>query len=402
MRRTLPLILTVLLAGAIRSCPADTGGLDPLAKATTLLGPGFLVSLAVFVQGTQEPDLSGEFLLDGHGVLSLSAGKQPVDRIPLRGLTCEQARDVVQARIKKYFVTAPDVRVGIARIPRVQVAVEGSFYRMGTIVLGQGAKLSDLMAAAGYLPSADLHHVDIARADRGSLIRLNADFGALLTGAGPHNDANNPVLQNGDIVHLNDVPVAATAPVGKVAVLGDVKSPGVLPYRQGMTVKEALEQSGGLLPTANPDRVTIRHAGDSIVSISAARALQGVPVDNIRLAPDDTIYVATRDSGQRIAVVGEVADQKTLDDRGTLTLSQAISQAGGFKPDADTGNVIILRGMLQDPAQAHPEAVNYEKIHKGQQPEVILQPGDVVQVSAKKKGKSDILGIGLTLLKLLL
>src|SRR2546426_3070733 len=81
---------------------ADIGALDPLAKPSTRLGPGYLITLQVSINGTNEPELCGSFRLDGQGRLRLTIGFQPIDPIGILGVTCQDAKTRVTSAIKRF------------------------------------------------------------------------------------------------------------------------------------------------------------------------------------------------------------------------------------------------------------------------------------------------------------
>lgn len=393
-------LLLFLLAAT--ACPsfADLGRLDPLAKPTTRLGPGYLLALNVSIHAIDESELCGEFLLDAEGRLELTVGYEPIEKIALKGLTVSEARERIQAALAKYLVD-PEVRVGIARMPRITVHVGGATFRSGPLTLPDGARLSDALAETGYLQTADLQRIQISRLEKGGIrVNLTADFSKALLGA--EDRFSDPTLQEGDriTIPLSLAPVVPQT----VAVLGEVQRPGTTYlYRPGMTVRDALREALGLSPSADPERVVVRRMRDnSVQTVNGARALQGVPTDNLQLEPDDTVFVMTKDSGRRYAVVGAVASPSTFDYRQPVTLKQALVDAGGFKPDADRRSVLLIRGMLRDPAKAETQIIDFDRIARGEQPDIPLEPGDLVQISPRKKANSPLVDIGLFLLRFFL
>lgn len=398
MKHTLMIFLSAALS--LRAA-ADLGALDPLAKPSTRLGPGYLLALNVSVNAVDEEELCGQFLLDRDGQLSLTVGFRPMKKIPLKGATAAEAQQKILAAIRGYFVVAPEVRAGIARMPRIQVVVEGATLRNGPLTLPEGAHLSDALAETHYLPGTDLEHIQITRIEQnGTRVKLTADFGKVLQGAG-EDRFNDPILQTADRVTLTLSPLPFLPT--NITVLGEVRTPGVYRYQPDMTVRDALRAARGMLPTADPERVTISRARtNAFMTVNGDRAMQNIPTDNLKLQPDDTLFVMVRDSGLRYAVVGEVAAPTTFDYKKKVTIKQAIADAGGFKPGADRRSVVLLRNMLHDPTRAEAIPINFDRIAKGEQQDIDLLPGDMVQVSLRKKPDSPLLNIGLILLKFFL
>lgn len=399
--RTMAIGMFLLIMGCCLRTADGQGMLDPLAKPNTRLGPGFLLSLSVSVRGVDEAELCGQFLLDTDGRLQLTVGGEPLPKLPLRGLTTTQAREQILQAIRGYFRTEPEVIVGIARIPRMRVLVEGATFRSGPLTLPEGARLSDALAQTGFQANADLAQVQITRIEKdGSRIRLTANFRAVLEG-GSSDEFNDPPLQNNDRITLTLTP---TIPVPRtIMVMGEVRKPGVQPFVAEMKVRDALTAAQGLTDNADPERVTIRRlSAEKPLVVNAKLAAQNVATENLTLQPDDTIVVMPKDTGQRFAVIGAVASPTTFEYKQPMKLSEAIVAAGGFRPNADRRSLMLVRNMLRDPARAETVVINYDDIASGKAPDIPLMPGDMVQVMEKRRERSPLADIGLFILRMLL
>lgn len=378
---------------------ADLPALDPLAKPSTRLGPAYVVALDVSVNGIDEPELCGLFTLDGEGRIDITVGFQPQEKIPLRGMTSDDAQKSIAAVIQRFYASRPEVRVGIAKIPRFDVVVEGATFTSGIVRLPVGARLSDLLAEAGYLPSADLSQVTVTRFDAktGRTI-LRADFQSVLSGASL--DArNDPELRNGDLITLRTS--TKPMPPSTIVVLGEVKLQGKMPYKRDMRVRDALV-AARLKPTADLDQMLIRRMDGNHMSVNPAGALRNEPTENLAMQPDDTIVVLRKDSGLRYSIVGAVPAPQTFDFKKPVGLKQAILDVGGLRPDADRKAVLLIRNALSDPANAQTLTIDIDKIVSGTAPDIPLQSGDLVQVPVRKRQLSPLINIGLMLLRFLI
>ncbi len=395
-------IATLALLTLATSSRGDIGMLDPAAKPGTKLGPGYQIAMSVSVAGVDERELCGQFPLDKEGRLEFTLGLKPMEKLPLKGLTAEEARQRILKSIKEYFAIPPEVKVGIAQIPRFQVFINGAVFRSGIITLPDGARLSDLLVETGYFPSADLRAVLIRRQDgRGSSSIVRADFARVLAASSASDDRfNDPPLENGDSILVS---LATAPPVPQtVMVLGEVTKPGAIPYKKGMVIKDALD-SAILSPAADRDQLILRRPKDnSYTNINLTRALKGEPTDNLKLNPDDVLFVMRKDSGLRYAVMGAVPSPQTFEFKKPVTLSQAIMDAGGLKPNADRGRVVISRNALSDPTKSQPITIDFGKISRGEMPDPPLQAGDVVQIPEHRKQNNGLLDIGLMLIRFLL
>jgi protein involved in polysaccharide export with SLBB domain len=87
--------------------------------------------------------------------------------------------------------------------------------------------------------------------------------------------------------------VAQTADL-KVYVMGEVRVPGIVPYREGMTPLQAIADRGGFLDTARVDSVLRLSPGDNEYQgtrLDLAQALRSGAPEDVELRPGDVLYV---------------------------------------------------------------------------------------------------------------
>jgi polysaccharide export outer membrane protein len=109
---------------------------------------------------------------------------------------------------------------------------------------------------------------------------------------------------------------------------------------------------------------------------------------NPLINPGDIIVVQ---EAAPIFIVGEVNSVgKLLLPEGGLPLTQAIAMVGGVKREAKTKDIKIYR-LKADSKDREIISVNYDKIKKGEQKDVLLSPNDIVEVDKSKKSIKDIL-----------
>jgi hypothetical protein len=167
-----------------------------------------------------------------------------------------------------------------------------------------------------------------------------------------------------------------------------------------MTVRDALRNGTDLLPTADTESaMLVRTQTNNRLIINLARALQGIPTDNLPLKPEDMLFISKRDSGLVYTITGAVVSPKTYDYKGAITLKQAIVDSGGFKNEADRRSVYLMRNYLRDPTHSQAVQIDFDQIVSGKQPDPALLPGDMVQVMPRRKQPSVLTEIGLFLLR---
>lgn len=127
----------------------------------------------------------------------------------------------------------------------------------------------------------------------------------------------------------------------------------------------------------NDDELTIP---SRIYSLSSLK--MGGEESNPQIFPGDLIVVA---KGAPVYVIGEVLAIKEINmgEKG-LSLSEAIAQAGGINREARTKEIKIRR-LKANSREREIIAVNYDLIRKGEQPDVMLEPEDIVEVAKAKK-----------------
>jgi polysaccharide export outer membrane protein len=131
----------------------------------------------------------------------------------------------------------------------------------------------------------------------------------------------------------------------RVYIDGEVKSPGLQAINDiPMTLMEALNRAGGLLPTADQSRLVLER-GDVRYRVDLRELVQkGINPGNVMLAPGDVVRVHSRDES-KVFVSGEVVQPRALTmHNGRLTLNEALGESGGISPlSGDARQVYVVR-----------------------------------------------------------
>jgi polysaccharide export outer membrane protein len=131
----------------------------------------------------------------------------------------------------------------------------------------------------------------------------------------------------------------------RVYIDGEVKQPGLQAINDiPMTLVEALNRAGGLLPTADQSRIALER-GEARYRINLRDLVQkDINPGNIMLAPGDVIRVHSRDES-KVFVSGEVVAPKALTmHNGRLTLNEALGETGGISPlSGDARQIYVVR-----------------------------------------------------------
>lgn len=131
----------------------------------------------------------------------------------------------------------------------------------------------------------------------------------------------------------------------RVYIDGDVKSPGQQAINDiPMTLMEALNRAGGLLPTADQSRIALERGDARFMIDLRALVAKGINPGNVMLAPGDVVRVHSRDES-KVFVSGEVVAPKALTmHNGRLSLNEALGESGGISPlTGDARQVYVVR-----------------------------------------------------------
>jgi polysaccharide biosynthesis/export protein len=160
------------------------------------------------------------------------------------------------------------------------------------------------------------------------------------------------------------------------SILGEVSRPGIYPVLGQQHLFDLISIAGGLTEKAG-HAIVITHRSDptSSVTLPMTRSLADNPKDNVQVYPGDTIIVQKADIAYVIGDVGRPSG--FLMDRGTLTVMQAVSLAGGTNRTAKMNSAHILR---KGPTGLTDVPVLLKKIQQAKSPDIALQPDDILVI----------------------
>ena len=131
----------------------------------------------------------------------------------------------------------------------------------------------------------------------------------------------------------------------RVYIDGEVRSPGLQAINDiPMTLTEALNRAGGLLPTADQSRLVLER-GEARYRIDLRDLVQkGINPGAVMLASGDIIRVHSRDES-KVFVTGEVVTPRALTmHNGRLSLNEALGESGGVSPlSGDSRQIYVVR-----------------------------------------------------------
>src|SRR3990167_548139 len=164
----------------------------------------------------------------------------------------------------------------------------------------------------------------------------------------------------------------------RVAVIGSVKAPGTYELLGKGSLLDAIALAGGLNPDASEIAYVTRkgkQGQQKSVQINLGELLdEGKTELNIPINMGDVIYIP--EAGV-VYVDGAVIKPGTISLESDMTVSQAITAAGGLAKVAEDSDVSLIRS---EQGQVKVTPVDLEQIKEGNSPDIVLEDQDVVVV----------------------
>jgi polysaccharide export outer membrane protein len=290
LRRQLCLLSVLLLFGAARS--------QTPAKAEHRFRPGDELTVS-WPKDLAELDWTGEVDADGNIEL-------PFIDNPIRAV-CRTAEDLQQEVNRQYanFVKKPAAQVALSRrfeTAEPPVLVMGAVKEPGRFLLNRRVLLSEILAAAGgpneragksvrLVPTTNFFECR----DDGSAVNLEAEASSYPLAAVLRKDpAADVAVHHGDVITVLETEL--------VYINGVVKTPAALKFFDGMTIKQAVAQAGGVNGTVGGIRIKRRNGDETIELNFDWRAIQQSAVPTPLLQANDIIFVLCQNCGGRVTV----------------------------------------------------------------------------------------------------
>lgn len=260
------LTLLGLTAPARAADPATTISRSPVS-ASYRVGEGDVLLVEIY----GEEDMSGLFVVGIGGVLNYPI----VNDLPVKGLTTAEISETLRKRLEQNVLYDPRVAVRVDQCLSQQVNVLGAVNSPGEFFLCGPTSVLDMVARAGGVKDEAVTELWLKRGDAPEL-KINYD--ELL-----NRQEQNIFLEDGDRLYV---------PAGLVVyVTGEVKDPGSVPFRKGMTYTQALSEAGGLTAVAKLRKSYLLRDG-SRETVRLRKILEGGSgvVDPV-LMPNDQIII---------------------------------------------------------------------------------------------------------------
>jgi polysaccharide export outer membrane protein len=383
-------IVSLLLCaglGSLGSVPAQTGALPqtPTAAANPdyRIAAGDVLSISV----VDFPNLSvPQTVVAPDGTVSLSL----IHQVNIAGQTVGQTTALLVTKYKKYIID-PSITVSLMQKHPQTIVFSGSVIRPGVLeyrpqmhliesLAEAGGAISTANAGNGATPIADPTHVIVTHED-GTKQTLDLTHPELLAGT-----PTDIALEPGDVIYVPEQ-------IGKISVVGQVRQPGVIPYRENLTIFDAISDSGGFnADTADLPNASLVHNGVTSPLNLDPMLRHGDMAANIVMAPGDQISIP--ELKNRTFVFGDVARPGYYLYKPGDRIQDALSGVSGPTGQADLGKINVIRTDKIHGTQMVRVNFNDFVLHGNMSGNPLIQPGDSLYIPDKKHplSLSDVFG----------
>jgi len=277
-------VLTIVLFFFLLCCINSSISSKENISLDYVVGPGDELSITVWAHD----DLSRDVTVSRKGDITIA----PLAVVHVAGMTIGQ----VESNIKKVFskyVLHPIVTVSIKEYKSQKIIVLGEIAGTPTkagisgpgvhTLKGKTEFLEFFMSVGGPTKNADIKHI--------KLIRQNGE----ITTINLNNYVLKPKLEQSIYVENGDRLFIPPIIIDKVFVMGEVKSPRVVPYHAEMRLIEAITEAGSFTESATIRSTKVVRGSfekPEVISVATRKIFRkGSIKNNILLEPGDIIYV---------------------------------------------------------------------------------------------------------------
>jgi polysaccharide biosynthesis/export protein len=321
-----------------------------ISRTEYRLGPGDVLTLAIFGYRSETHTLAvapeGTVVIPAVGIARVG------------GLNLEQAQQAVARQVRRFNRDA-EVSLSLAAVRSFKVFLIGDVADPGMREATAVTRVSELFPArrdapgpnAGELraarnPDGVIHRNVTLRRSNGSIVRVDLarflQLGEL---------AHNPMLREGDVVHVPTVDRTVT-------ILGQVAFPGVYEYLPSETLGDLLRIANGGGPFRADAADTIRlmrfsqNPRGEVRTYSREEAT-GLLGSQLLIEPFDALFIprlAHFGQATTATIEGEVRRPGTYPIQPAVTtIQELVEMAGGFTPEASLIDAVLRRAPVHRP-----------------------------------------------------
>jgi polysaccharide export outer membrane protein len=260
------------------------------------IGPRDVLTLTIYAGGEKQQ------------VTRLTVSSQGMINVPFigpvkaKGLTIPQLEMFVTKPLAADYFVNPEINIVINEYHSLQYYISGAVGSPGLYEMKSEVTLLELIAKAGgvssnrgniaYILHPSSNHVASENGNH-SLFSdkdpIKIDLKKLLDKG---DMIQNIVLQSGDVVYI-PLQTSLNLAESKIYVEGEVKSPGVYDYQEGLTALNACIMAGGFAKFAAPNRTKIvrQEGGKQIIIKINLNDVKKGKIPDAKIKPGDRIHI---------------------------------------------------------------------------------------------------------------
>ena len=243
---------------------------SPVFGGDYIIGDGDVLRVSVW----GVPELSVDVKVRPDGKITLPASGDVV----ASGKTPEELGRHIRDLLGR-FVKEPVVSLTVVEMINNKIYIAGGGVPPRVMNLPGRTTLFKVLCQIDNLAQADLNAAYVIREGK----RLHANFDALL---------NRGALDQDLPLEADDILYIPSNDRSKIYVVGAVKTPLVMPYRDNLKVLDAILAAGGFGDYAKENDVTVVRENGAKIRVKVRNIIQGKDLEqNIDLRPGDYVFV---------------------------------------------------------------------------------------------------------------
>ncbi len=295
-----------------------------------------------------------------------------IGNVQVKGMTLPKIQDEIQKRLANGYVEFPIVSASLRQTRSKKFVIYGQVVHPGTYPIeGNMTILRAITEAGGFIVPGGTGKVKILRpkpgVDKPDVIK--SDISNILSGF----NQNIAVLPGDTIIVSTD----------KFFIYGQILHPGAYPIEEDMTLMHAITVAGGFIESGSTGRVKLYRpkssTGEYKVIDSDIKGILNGDNLNVTVLAGDTVVVTV----DKFFISGQVNRPGAYPVEENMTLSRAITVAGGFAESSSTGKVKLLRKKVTSNDTGVIES-DMASVLNGTNQDIPIFPGDSIVVSTDK------------------
>lgn len=244
-----------------------------LKEDNYLIGAGDKLEITVWAGEKKETSLTGYYVVFSSGYIEMPL----IGKVTVEDLALEEVSTVLEEHLGARFIREPKVTLSIKEYGSKTISILGAVDTPGSYRLERRTTLAEALARAEGINELEkgAKQVKVTRADGEKLV---FDLEKVMEGVAVLE------MQAGDVIFVTDGLY--------VIVNGRVEHPGTIPWREGMTITEAIAEAGGALPAAHLREVFLLR-GEQRIPVNVKWILQGKEAD-VPLENGDKVFLEER------------------------------------------------------------------------------------------------------------